>query len=98
MYCCLLSRVHTSTFNRIECALRLMVSLSSTLVYSSSGSVSCPQALLWKQYRSTATATREPARDLNGVLIVFPESRVNAPDAHVAFLYPYAHVMDGDGW
>ena len=30
----------------------------------------------------TATATREPARDLNGVLIVFPESSVNAPDAH----------------
>ena len=30
----------------------------------------------------TATATREPARDLNGVLIVFPECSVNAPDAH----------------
>ena len=29
----------------------------------------------------TATATREPARDLNGVLIVFPECSVNAPDA-----------------
>ena len=30
----------------------------------------------------TATATREPARDLNGVLIVFPECSVNAPDEH----------------
>ena len=30
----------------------------------------------------TATATREPARDLNGVLIVFPECSVNAPNAH----------------
>ena len=57
---------------------RLTFALSLTLVYLSSGSVSCPQALLWKQYRGTATATR----DLNGILIMFPESSVNAPDAH----------------
>ena len=30
----------------------------------------------------TATSTREPARDRNGVLVMFPESSVNAPDAH----------------
>ena len=30
----------------------------------------------------TATATCEPARDLNSVLIVFPESSVNTPNAH----------------
>ena len=51
-------------------------------MYSFSGSVSCPQALLWKQYRGIATAPREPARDLKGVLIAFPESSVDALDAH----------------
>ena len=61
---------------------RSTVSLSLTLVYSSSGCVCGHKRCCRSSIAGTATATRELARDQNGVLIAFPESSVNALDAH----------------